>query len=306
VNVLSAAKVTVADLRNRKAHGPRVAMLTAYDCPTARLQDEAGADIVFVGDSVGTNVLGYRSPQQVTMADMLHHTRAVRRGVDRAFLLADMPFLSYQVAVPAAVTNAGRLIQEAEAEGVKLEGGSEVLAQTRAIVQAGIPVMGHIGYTPQTQSPELFVHSERRGTVPKFQAKGVRGALHLLDEARRLEDAGAFALVLEMVTEEAAQAVTERLSIPTIGIGAGRFCDGQVLTVTDLLGVNPQPLRLAKAYADLRPAMANAFRAYVDDVRTGAFPTADHAQQMEPEQRLRLAQALREAGDGGDGMSGPA
>ena len=215
-------KITASSLQTQKQRGQKISMLTAYDYPTALLQDEAGIDVVFVGDSVGTNVLGYRSPQQVTMEDILHHLRAVRRAVRRAYLLADLPFMSYQASVETAVENAGRLVQEGGTEGVKLEGGLPVLPQVKAIVEAGIPVVGHLGFTPQSQAREFYLFSDRRGTVPKFQGKGPKGAKALIEEALRLEDSGIFALVLELVTEEAAQAVTERLSIPVIGIGAGR------------------------------------------------------------------------------------
>ena len=221
-------KITVSSLQSKKERGQKICMLTAYDYPTAALQDEAGLDVILVGDSVGTNVLGYRGPQQVTMDDILHHLRAVRRAVRRAFLLADLPFMSFQPSVETAVKNAGRLVQEGGAEGVKLEGGLPVLPQLKAIVDAGIPVVGHLGFTPQSQAREFYLFSDRRGTVPKFHGKGPKGAKALVEQALRLEDAGVFSLVLEMVTEEAAQAVTERLKIPVIGIGAGRYCDGQV------------------------------------------------------------------------------
>jgi 3-methyl-2-oxobutanoate hydroxymethyltransferase len=269
-------------------------MLTAYDYPTAVLQDQAGIDIVFVGDSVGTNVLGYRSQQEVTMADMLHHARAVRRGVERAFLLVDMPFMSYQASVKTAMTNAGRLVQEAGAEGIKLEGGTRILPQMEAVAQAGIPVMGHLGFTPQSHFHELYLFNDRRGAVAKVQGKGPRGAIALLEEALRLEDAGVFGLVLEEVAEEAAQAVTQRLSIPVIGIGAGRYCDGQVLIVNDLIGLNERSMRLAKSYADWGEALAEIFRTYRREVEQGLFPTADNAVPMEENKLRKLKELLQE------------
>ena len=289
----SISKVTIPRLLAKKREGRKITMLTAYDFPMAQLEDQAGIDIVFVGDSVGINVLGYRSPQEVTMADMLHHTRAVRRGVQRAFLLADMPFMSYQPSVEMALVNAGRLMQEAGAEGVKLEGGRAVMAQVERIVQAGIPVMGHLGFTPQSRDHEQYLHSDQRGTVVKVQGKGPLGAKALVDEARRLEDVGAFGLVLEEVTEEAAQSVAERLAIPVIGIGAGRFCDGQVLIVNDLVGLSSLDLRLAKSYASLRQDLLKVFQTYRQEVEQGLFPSADNALHMEPAKLRKLQELLK-------------
>lgn len=286
------AKATVSSLQAMKRRGGRIVMLTAYDCPTARLEDEAGVDVVLVGDSVGTNILGYRTPQQVTMADMLHHVRAVRRGVSRAFLLADMPFMSYQVSAEAAVANAGRLVQEGGAEGVKLEGGSAVLPQIEAIVRTGIPVMGHLGFSPQSQSGDLYAFSDARGTVARYQAKGPTGARHLLEQAQRLEQAGVFGIVLEMVTEEAAEAVARHLEVPVIGIGAGRRCDGQVLTVTDVAGWSDQELRFARAWAHWRGDLVSAVQAYCEAVRQGAFPDEVNVVHMQADKAARLRQAL--------------
>jgi 3-methyl-2-oxobutanoate hydroxymethyltransferase len=271
-------------------------MLTAYDYPTAALQDEAGLDVILVGDSVGTNVLGYRGPQQVTMEDILHHLRAVRRAVRRAFLLADLPFMSFQPSVETAVKNAGRLVQEGGAEGVKLEGGLPVLPQLKAIVDAGIPVVGHLGFTPQSQAREFYLFSDRRGTVPKFHGKGPKGAKALVEQALRLEDAGVFSLVLEMVTEEAAQAVAERLKIPVIGIGAGRYCDGQVLIVHDLVGLNEEDLILTKAYGQTRQDWIEMFKTYCREVAEGHFPTAENTAHMAPEKRAQLDQLLNDNG----------
>ncbi len=284
-------KVSLPYLRARKRRGQPITMLTAYDHPTAVLQDRAGIHIVFVGDSVGTNLLGYASPQQVTMEDMLHHARAVRRGVERALFVVDMPFMSYQISVQKAVHNAGRLVQQAGAEAVKLEGGREILPQIRAIARCGIPVMGHLGFTPQSGSSPNYVYSDRRGTVPRYQGRDGQSAASILDEALRVEQSGAFALVLELVTEEAARAVAERLSIPVIGIGAGRYCDGQVLTCTDVLGYSGLQLRLARAYAGFRQTAADAFRAYREDVEARRFPGEGHLQHMEPDQ-LASFQAL--------------
>ena len=286
-------KTTASSLQSQKERGQKISVLTAYDYPTALLQDEAGIDVIFVGDSVGTNVLGYRSTQQVTMEDILHHLRAVRRAVRRAFLLADLPFMSYQASVKTAVKNAGRLVQEGGAEGVKLEGGLPVLSQIKAIGEAGIPVVGHLGFTPQSQAREFYLFSDHRGTVPKFQGKGPKGAKALVEEALQLEDAGIFALVLELVTEEAAQAVSERLSIPVIGIGAGRYCDGQVLIVHDLVGLNEENLVLAKKYGQTRQDWLDIFSAYRREVDEGLFPTTDNVAHMDPDKRAQLDALLK-------------
>ena len=291
-------KITVSQLTAKKAEGRKISMLTAYDYPIGLLQDQAGVDIVFVGDSVGVNVLGYRSAQEVTMADMLHHAGAVRRAVQRAFFLVDMPFMSYQPSVETALLNAGRLVQESGAEGVKLEGGQRILPQLEAIVRAGIPTMGHLGFTPQSKTPEHFLFSKERGTIPKFHGKGPRGAQEILDQARLLEDAGAFGLVLEQVTEETAQAVTERLAIPVIGIGSGRYCDGQVLVVNDLIGLNREVPILAKAYASLHQDLADIFRTYCREVEEGLFPSAANALQMDEDKLRQLQQHLNKDEEG--------
>jgi 3-methyl-2-oxobutanoate hydroxymethyltransferase len=285
---LSPPRVTASYLCAKKARGQKIAALTAYDCPTARLLDQAGIDIALVGDSVGTNVLGYRSEQQVTVEDIAHHTRAVRRGVERAFVLADLPFLSYH-SVEAALRNAGRLIQEGGADGVKLEGGTPILAQIEAMVRAGIPVMGHLGFTPQSHARDLYAFTKRRGTVARVQGRDAAEAKILLAEARRLQEAGVFGLVLEMITEEAAQLVSKALEVPAIGIGAGRHCDGQVLIVHDLLGFSDVELRLAKVYAPLGEAAAHALKTYREEVEEGAFPGEENVFHMEPGELEHLA-----------------
>jgi 3-methyl-2-oxobutanoate hydroxymethyltransferase len=285
---LSPPRVTASYLCAKKARGQKIAALTAYDCPTARLLDQAGIDIALVGDSVGTNVLGYRSEQQVTVEDIAHHTRAVRRGVERAFVLADLPFLSYH-SVEAALRNAGRLIQEGGADGVKLEGGTPILAQIEAMVRAGIPVMGHLGFTPQSHARDLYAFTKRRGTVARVQGRDAAEAKILLAEARRLQEAGVFGLVLEMITEEAAQLVSKALEVPAIGIGAGRHCDGQVLIVHDLLGFSDVELRLAKVYAPLGEAAAQALKTYREEVEEGAFPGEENVFHMEPGELEHLA-----------------
>lgn len=288
---LSLPRVTASYLCAKKARGEKIAALTAYDYPMARLLDRASIDIALVGDSVGTNVLGYRSEQQVTIEDIVHHTRAVRRGVERAFVLADLPFLSYH-STEAALLSAGRLIQEGGADGVKLEGGTPVLPQTEAIVRAGIPVVGHLGFTPQSHGRDLYAFSGRRGTVARVQGRDAAEAKLLLAEARRLQDAGVFALVLEMVTEEAAQLVSQALEIPTIGIGAGRHCDGQVLIVHDLLGFSSVELRLAKVYARLGEEATKALSIYREEVAGGIFPGEENVFHMEPAAFAQLREQL--------------
>ena len=241
----------------------RIAVITCYDYPTAQLQDKAGVDIVFVGDSVGQNVLGYAGPQDVTMDDMLHHIRAVRRGVKQALLMADLPYGSYQSA-EQAVNNA-KLLMDAGAEVVKLEGGREVGAQVSALVAANIPVVGHIGYTPQTRIGERPLYGDRADE-----------AVLVLEDALALEDQGALAVVLECIPERVAEVVTTHLSIPTIGIGAGRVCDGQVLVVNDMLGINEDMFRFVKQYAHLKNNMEAAFAAYCLEVKENQFPSEDH------------------------------
>lgn len=258
-----------------KARGERIVMLTCYDYPTARVQDEAGVDIVFVGDSVGTNILGYASEREVTMEDVLHHLRAVRRGVERAYLLADLPFQSYETA-EQAVGNARRLLH-AGADGVKLEGGTKRAEVVRALAAANIDVCGHIGFTPQTL-----------GSRGRVQGKTLDQSQALLRDALGLEAAGARMLVLELVTEGLAGLITERLRIPTIGIGSGPRCDGQVLVVTDVLGISPFTRRLAKRYGRHREDMAAAIGSYVREVREGHFPTSENAWPTPAEDLARL------------------
>jgi 3-methyl-2-oxobutanoate hydroxymethyltransferase len=239
-------------------------MLTAYDCPTARLLDAAGVDVLLVGDSVGNNVLGYDSTLPVTMDEMLHHTRAVVRGTRRAMVVGDMPYLSYQTGRRDAIRNAGRFLKEAGAAAVKIEGGQKRAALVRALVEAEIPVMGHVGLTPQS------VHL--MGGY-KVQGKRVDEAQALVDDARALEEAGAFSLVLEGMPEAVGRRITGAVGIPTIGIGAGRFCDGQVLVFHDLVGLNTGTLpRFVRRYADLAGVITDAAQRFAADVRSGDYP----------------------------------
>ena len=257
--------VTVPGLREAKRTGRRITMLTAYDHPTARLLDQAGVDVLLVGDSVANNVLGYSSTLPVTMEEMLHHTRAVVRGVRRALVVGDMPYLSYQTSTRDAIRNAGRFLKEAGAAAVKLEGGSKRAALVRSLVDAEIPVMGHIGLTPQS------VH-----LMGGYRVQGRRTdeANRLIEDARVLQEQGAFLLILEGIPEPVGRAITEAVVIPTVGIGAGRFCDGQVLVLHDLIGLNQGPLpRFARRYADVAGIISSAAARYIDDVRNGAFPS---------------------------------
>jgi 3-methyl-2-oxobutanoate hydroxymethyltransferase len=262
------AKTTVVTLQQKKERGERIAILTAYDFPTARILDGAGIDALLVGDSLAMVVLGHDTTLSVTMDEMLHHSRAVARGAQRSLLIADMPFLSYQADTAEAVRNAGRFLKEAGMDAVKLEGGRDYADTVRAIVRAGIPVMGHAGLLPQS------VH--KLGGY-RTQARTAEDAAALLDDALALEAAGSFAIVLESVPAKVAAVVTERLRIPTIGIGAGNGTSGQVLVLHDVLGLYEQTPRFARRYAQLSEEIARAATAYRDDVGSGAFPGAEES-----------------------------
>lgn len=258
------SKQTVATFQRAKAEGRKLAMLTAYDYSTAKLQDEAGVDGILIGDSLGNVILGYEDTLSVTMEDMIHHSRAVACGASHALIVCDMPFLSYEVSVEDAVRNAGRLLKEGRANAVKLEGGREVCPQVRAIVAAGIPVMGHLGLTPQS------IH--KFGTY-NVRAKDEEEAEKLVRDAHLLEDAGCFAIVLEKIPAALGTRVASELRIPIIGIGAGGGVDGQVLVIHDMLGINKgfSP-RFLRRYADLHEVMTGAVTSYVEDVKSGDFP----------------------------------
>jgi 3-methyl-2-oxobutanoate hydroxymethyltransferase len=265
----AARPVSILDLQAMKTRGERIAMLTAYDYLFARIVDQAGVDVVLVGDSLGEVVLGLRSTIPVTLDDMVHHARAVRRGVARALLVVDLPFLSYQVSVEEAVRNAGRILKETDATAVKVEGGSVAMAETvAAIVGAGIPVMGHLGMTPQ---------SEHALGGRRVQGREEAQRDRLLADARRLEEAGAFAIVLELIPGPLAAEITAGLTIPTIGIGAGAECDGQVLVLYDMLGLNTTfAPRFLRRFAELGSSAEEGVRAYVDAVRSAEYPAAEH------------------------------
>jgi 3-methyl-2-oxobutanoate hydroxymethyltransferase len=256
--------ITINDLRGWKADGTRWAMLTAYDFPTAQILDRAGVPVLLVGDSVGRNVLGYPNELPVTMDEMLHHTRAVARGVERAMVVGDMPFMSFQASTDDGVRNAGRLIKEGGAHAVKIEGPQ--LELVHRLVDVGIPVMAHVGLTPQS------VHGLGGYRV---QGRG-EAAQVVLDQAHNLEKAGAFAIVLEAMPGDLGAEITRELHIPTIGIGAGAHTDAQVLVINDLLGLNETVPKLAKKYADLRSTVTEAVEAFVRDVETGSFPDEGH------------------------------
>jgi len=268
-------KNTVSTLLSQKQNGDKITMLTSYDYSTAKIIDEAGVNTILVGDSLGTVILGYEDTLPVTMEDMIHHTRAVSRGAKNALVVADMPFMSYQTSVCDAVKNAGRLIKEGGAQAVKLEGGAAVKEQIKAIVNASIPVVGHIGLTPQ--SINAF------GGF-KVQGKSEESAKKIIEDAKIIEEAGAFMLVMECVPERLAKIVTESVNIPTIGIGAGKYCDGQVLVYQDMLGMFTDFVpKFVKKYADVGEIMKNAFSEYIKEVKSGAFPAEEHTFKIDDE-----------------------
>ena len=279
-------KITTRSLREMKLRNEPITMLTAYDYGTAMAVDRAGIDTILVGDSLGMVVLGYATTLPVTMEDMLHHCRAVARGAQYALLIGDMPFMSYQISVEDAVRNAGRFLQEAGMDAIKLEGGRERIDSVRAIVSAGIPVMGHLGLTPQ--SVHQFGGFRAQGKEPA-------AAKRLVEDALLLEEAGCFSLVLESIPSRLGKLVRERLTIPTIGIGAGPDCDGQVLVTHDLLGMFDRfTPRFVKRYAELHQAMDAAFTSFRADVVEKTFPTAAHSVSMDDEHWDALIKSLEE------------
>jgi len=262
------SKFTVSSFLQAKANQEKITMLTAYDYSMAKIVNDAGIDAILVGDSLGMVVQGYESTLEVTMDDMVYHCRAVARGAENALIVGDMPFLSYHISVADAVRNAGRLIQEGKAHAVKLEGGIDQVDNVKAIVKAQIPVMGHIGLTPQ--SVNMF------GGF-KVQGKDITQAQKVIDDALALEAAGVFAIVLEGIPEKLATLITKKISVPTIGIGAGRYCDGQVLVIHDLLGMySGQSPKFSKRYAALNETIQDAVKNYVTEVKTAQFPEAKH------------------------------
>lgn len=273
-------KLTIPDIQKKKQEGKKITMLTAYDYPSARLIDEAGMDMILVGDSLAMTVLGYESTVPVTMDEMIHHSKAVKRGVKYALLVGDMPFMSFNVSTEETIRNAGRFIKEGGCDAVKLEGGFEVTDVTKALVNAGIPVLGHIGLTPQT--------AVMLGGF-KVQGKDAQTAQRLLDASLALEEAGCFAIVLECVPDKLAKLITENLKVPTIGIGAGPDCDGQVLVTNDMIGLFERFVpKFVKRYKNLWPELLEAFRKYKEEVEKGVFPTEEFSYTMGDEEIAKL------------------
>ncbi len=276
-------RTTILTVQKMKRRGERIPMVTAYDYTSAQIADRAGVPMLLVGDTLGMVVLGHPTTLPVTLDEMLHHIRAVVRGSQKALVIGDMPFLTYTT-VEQAIHNAGRIIQEAGAQAVKLEGGASVLPIVQRLVELGIPVMGHLGFTPQS------VH--QMGT--RVQGKRANGARQIIEDALALQQAGAFSLVLELVPAELAREITERLRIPTIGIGAGSWCDGQVQVWHDMMGLYTDFLpKHARRYASIAETMGAALQDYIADVRGGTFPTSEHSSSMDPQE---LQAALRQLG----------
>ena len=281
-------KVSIPEIQAKKEKHKPITMVTAYDFPTGVLVEKSGFDVVLVGDSLAMVVLGHENTVSVTMDEMLHHCRAVARGAKHPLLVGDMPFMSYQVSIPQAIENAGRFLKEANMDVVKLEGGQERAAVTRAIVDAGVPVMGHIGLTPQTIS--------KLGGF-RVQGKTIETGMRLIEDALALEGAGCFAIVLEGIPDKVAGLITERLSIPTIGIGAGKNCDGQVLVLHDMLGMFDRfTPKFVKKYADFFGIGVAALQTYMKEVEEGTFPAKEHTYPMQDDVYQALVAELEKKG----------
>jgi 3-methyl-2-oxobutanoate hydroxymethyltransferase len=265
-------RVNITQIKEMKQKGEKIAMLTAYDYSTAKIVDEAGLPLILVGDSLGMVVLGYETPIPVTIDVMIHHTKAVVRGTNHALIVGDMPFMTYHVSTEEALRNAARLIQEAGCQSVKLEGGVTVAEKVRRMIECGIPVMGHLGLTPQSVN-------QLGGW--RVQGKTPEAASQLLKDALALEEAGAFAVVLEQVPTPLADLISKKLTIPTIGIGAGNGCDGQVLVINDIFGLSDRVPKLAKQYASVGDSMRRAVTEYFNEVKSGAFPTDKNSFTMD-------------------------
>lgn len=275
-------KVTITDLVNKKKNRQPITALTAYDFPTASVMDEVGIDIILIGDSVGMVVLGYENTLAVTMEEMLHHCKAVARGAKYALLVGDMPFMSYQVSTEQAIRNAGRFIKAGNCDAVKLEGGAEVITQTKAIIKAGIPVMGHIGLTPQSAT--------QLGGF-KVQGKTAVTAKDIIDDAIALEEAGCFSIIIECVPDEISKIITSKVGIPTIGIGAGKACDGQILVTHDILGMYEKfTPKFVKRYANISAQIKKAVEQYKQEVEERKFPAKEHSFGID-EEELRKVKA---------------
>ncbi|HHV72124.1 MAG TPA: 3-methyl-2-oxobutanoate hydroxymethyltransferase [Clostridia bacterium] len=277
---MGANRITITQLQEMKKKGEKISMVTAYDYSMAKLVDEAGLEMILVGDSLGMVVLGYDTTIPVTLDDMIHHAKAVTRGAKSSLVVADLPFLSYQISTEQALQSARRMMQEAGVQALKLEGGSEIAPTVRALVNAGVPVMGHLGLTPQAVN--------QLGGF-KVQGKDLKGAKKIIKDAEALEEAGAFAIVLECVPAPLAKIITERLSIPVIGIGAGNGCDGQVLVINDLLGFfNDFTPKFVKRYGEFGKQIVEALKLYKQEVSSGQFPAAEHCFSMQEETLSKL------------------
>jgi len=273
-------KITIADFSKMKTDGQRIVMVTSYDYPTSIIADEVGVDSILVGDSYGMVVLGYDTTIPVTVEELLPVCQAVKRGASHSLLIGDMPFLSFQISEREAIRNAGRFIKEGRMEAVKIEGGREMAHIAKAVSNAGIPVLGHIGLTPQTATLQGGY---------RIQGKNAQSGKGLVEDAKSLEEAGVFGIVLEMITEEVARVITQTVSVPTIGIGSGRYCDGQVLVLHDILGLYPKFVpKFAKRYTDLASTIGGAVREYASEVRQGTFPEEKHVFKMDDAKRDKL------------------
>ena len=278
-------KVNIPTIKKAKGSEQRLVCLTAYDCPTARMLDNLGIDIILVGDSVGNVLLGYEDTIPVTLEDIIHHTKAAKKGIDRAFLVADMPFMSYQSSISSAVENAGRLVKEAGAQAVKIEGATPyIMERIRAVIEAGIPVMGHIGLTPQ---------SVNQIGGYKLQGSTYKSAKELISLAKELDRIGVFSMVLEYVPVEVARAITKKVSVPTIGIGAGPDCDGQILVTQDMLGFDAgfSP-KFVKQYANVGERIKKAISLYIKEVKSRDFPDSSHSYSMKSDELKKLKKIL--------------
>jgi len=276
-------KITPCKIRKKKKENEKLVFLTAYDYPSARILEKTDIDGALVGDSVGNTVLGYENTLPVSMDEMIHHTKAVSKGLETPLLVSDMPFLSYQTSAETAVENSGRLLKEGKAEAVKIEGGSEYEEEIKKVIDAGIPVMGHLGLTPQKIQ-------QYDGYKPR--GKSVKEAKQIFEDAKKLEEIGAFSIVLESVPTELAEKITQELEIPTIGIGAGSKCDGQILVLHDLLGISKRQPKFVKSYADLSSKIEKAVKDYETEVKKEEFPTSEHSYNMGEELRKKFEKSL--------------
>ncbi len=278
-------KITPCEIKKKKKKDEKIVFLTAYDYPSAKILDKTDIDGVLVGDSVGNTVLGYENTLPVSMDEMIHHTKAVSKGLENQLLISDMPFLSYQTSTEEAVKNAGRFLKEGKAEAVKIEGGSEYEEEIKKVIDAGIPVMGHLGLTPQKIK-------QLDGYKPR--GKSVKEAKQIFEDAKKLEDMGVFSLVLESVPTELSEKITKELEIPTIGIGAGVKCDGQILVLHDLLGISETKPKFVKSYADLSSTIEEAVKDFQTEVENEEFPTSENSYNMKKEFVKELEESLEE------------